>query len=70
VRTYGRAAKGQRTSQRVRWTRSRNVSVLPLVSGVGAVLDYLVCDGGVDGEVLELFAREVLVSAGRVRASV
>jgi hypothetical protein len=70
VRKYGRAAKGRRTTQRVSWTRSRNVSVLPLVSGVGAVLDYLVCDGGVDGEVLEVFAREVLVSAGCVRARV
>jgi hypothetical protein len=61
LRAYGWAPCGQRTTERVPWLHSRRKSVLPLVSGRDAVLDYMVVDGSLTGELMGVFAREILV---------
>jgi len=60
LRAYGWAPSGQRTTQRVPWLHSRRKSVLPLVSGRDGVLDYMVVDGSLTGELMGVFARDIL----------
>ena len=40
--------------------------MLPLLSGLNAVVDYMVVDGSVTNELMAVFAREVMVRGARV----
>jgi hypothetical protein len=60
-RTCGWAPTGRRTTDRRNFVRGLRKSVLPLFSIERGFLGALICDKGVTTEVVDRFAREVLV---------